>query len=144
MQKLVERVNDENELDGRVHTYNLFSLCYTEYRDTIATFEKLVSLGDTSVMDDYPSLDELKKHPWFCKYWGINNNTNRSHLRVRENKWIELLANANVSTFGKLHPNKLDYFHLHIRPRLQMDHEVYQDELVELFRKELAGKLHHN
>lgn len=55
MQKLVERVNEVHELDGRVHIYNLFSLRNTENRNAIATFEKLTSMGDTSVMDDYSS-----------------------------------------------------------------------------------------
>lgn len=142
MQKLVERINELNGLDGRVHIYNLFSLRNTENRDAIAMFEKLTSVGEFPVIDDYPSLEELKKHPWICKCWGINSKANRTHLRERKLTWIELLTNANVPTFGKLHPNKLDYFH--IRPRLQKDQEVLQGELVELYRKEVDGKLVHN
>ncbi|WP_419961137.1 hypothetical protein [Psychrobacillus sp. BM2] len=142
MQKLVERVNAEKELDGRVHIYNLFSLRNTKYQDAIAMFEKLVSVGEIPVIDDYPSLEELKKHPWICKCWGINSNANRNHLRERKIKWNELLTNANVPTFGKLHPNKFDYFH--IRPHLKKDQDVLQEELVELYRKEVARKLVHN
>lgn len=71
MQQLVERINEMNGLDGRVHIYNLFSLRNTENRDAIAMFEKLVSVGEIPVIDDYPSLEELKKHPWICKCWGI-------------------------------------------------------------------------
>ena len=102
MQKLVERIYEEKELDGRVHIYNLFSLRKPENRDAIATFEKLARVGEVPVMDDYPPLEELKKHPWICKCWGINSKTNRNHLRQRKHTWIELLANANVPTFGKL------------------------------------------
>lgn len=141
MQKLVERVYEEKELDGRVHIYNLFSLCNTKYQDAIAMFEKLVSVGEIPVIDDYPSLEELKKHPWICKCWGINSKVNHNHLRERKIKWIELLTNANVPTFGKIHPNKFDYFY--IRPHLKKEQDVLQDELVELYRKEVARKIVH-
>lgn len=139
MQKLVESVLGENELDGRVHIYNLFSLRNTENRNAIAMFEKLASVGELPIINDYPSLDELKKHPWICKCWGINSKANRNHLRERKLTWAELLENAKIPIFGKLHSNKKDYFH--IRPRLQKDQEVLLDELVQLYRDEVVGKV---
>ena len=142
MQKLVERIYGGKELDGRVHIYNLFSLRNTINKEAIGTFEKLISMGEISIVDDYPSLEELKKHPWICKCWGINSTANRNHLKERKVKWNELIVNALTPTFGKLHSNKVDYFH--IRPHLLKDQELLQDELLGLYHKEVADKLIHN
>ena len=137
MQRFVESIYGEHELNGRVHIYNLFSLRNPANLDAISTFENLASVDEFSFLTDYPSIDELKNHPWVCKCWGINSKANRKHLKESKLRWNNLLLKADIPTFGKIHSNKFDYYH--IRPQLLKDQEVLLNELVELYKKEVTA-----
>lgn len=133
--KLVRKIYPD-DINGKIHIYNLFSLVNPNNEDAILLYEELVENNTIDPYEVIPPLEELKSHPWICCGWGINSEKRYRHLQQIKLLWKKSLQEAGVPTFGKLHNNGIDYYHL--RPRLIEDQEELLNDLTEIFNSKLG------
>lgn len=136
--RLIEKIYEGRELNGRFYINNLFKLQNARSNDSIAEFEKHVSDLKYTVEEGIASEDELGKHPWILLGWGINSNNSRVHLKRAKKEWLQAIERSGVPTFGKKHPRNVDYYHP--CPRLETDKLSLIDELVELHKKATGAR----
>ncbi|MGD7045974.1 hypothetical protein [Jeotgalibacillus proteolyticus] len=130
--RLVSRINESKPMDGRVQIYNLFSFKNPNSKSAINLYETISQLQDTTILNELPLLEELKQHPWMCYGWGIHKTSYR-HLSVRKEKWLNHVKDSKIPTFGKLHSNGYDYYH--ILPLLIKKRDQIIEDLAEEYVK---------
>lgn len=133
--KLVERIYENNELNGRVHIYNLFTLRNPSSGDAIERFEMLATEGKIHPDDAIVPIDELKVHPWICCGWGVKSDKQYPQLRRMKHLWLRAIKASNVEYFGKLFHNEFDYYH--ISPYIGAN--TLLDELYDIYVQKLPS-----
>ncbi|KAB2338031.1 DUF1643 domain-containing protein [Cytobacillus depressus] len=99
MVKLVEKVYNAKELDGRAYIYNLFSLRNAKSKDAILTFEQLVHNKLIDPFEGIPTVLELQKHPWICCGWGINSEKRFKNLQLVKDSWKTRIQESGTIAF---------------------------------------------
>ncbi|MFD1416275.1 hypothetical protein [Oceanobacillus jeddahense] len=132
MVKLVEKIYQADKLNGRIYIYNLFSLRNPKNQEAIMHFEQLAEAKLIEPEEVLPSVEELQKHPWICCGWGISKEKKFKHLQKMKSLWQLRLQESGIRTFGKLHKNGTDYYH--IKPQLVTDQELLIDELLNIYQ----------
>ncbi len=135
--KLIERIYEMKPIEGRLYIYNLFPLQHTKKGEAIRRFSDLVNKKTVSIEETLPSINELRRHPWVLLGWGILSE-NLTSLNLVKNRWLSHIEEAGVPSFGKLHTNQRDYYH--VRPQLAADANELLDELVNLYQENIALK----
>lgn len=121
------------EIIGRLHIYNLFNLQNTKSVHAVDQFESLVQSGEYDLTESLVSLNELNTHPWIVIGWGVRHESRWTNLELIKRKWRNLILEAGISTFGKKHPKRDDYYHL--CPRLQTDRKIILGDLIEIYKR---------
>lgn len=139
MIKLVTGIYSKEALNGRIYIYNLFSLRNPKYEDAILRFEQLVEDKTIDPLEVLPPLEELKVHPWICCGWGINTKKKYMHLQQMKSSWQTVIKESSISSFGKLHVNGTDFYHL--RPRKVKDQLELINELLDIYQENTARRM---
>lgn len=135
MVKLIERIYNKSELNGRASIYNLFALRNAKSEDAIKKFEALVKTEKVDPFEGIPNFSELKKHPWICCGWGINSDSNCKPLEQVKTSWNTIIEKSCIPRFGKRHNNGVDYYHL--RPQIVSEQEELLKELLEIYQSKV-------
>jgi len=137
--KFIHEVYGTNNLDGRCHIYNLFSLRNPDGNNAIDTFEALSCSGKYDALADIPDKSVLAEHPWILLGWGINAKPQRVYLAKAKTAWRDAFTAAGIHSFGKkqtkgkgTEKNVTDYYH--VCPQLSTDHPKMIEDLVSIFR----------
>jgi hypothetical protein len=137
MEQLVYIVNGiyncKKNLSGRLYIYNLFNLRNTKLNDATDEFETLVDSGEYKIAESLVPLNELKSHPWILLGWGIEKNRSRKNFQLIKEKWLSLIAESKVPSFGKKHKVKEDYYH--ICPRIPTERPKLAKELITMYKE---------
>lgn len=132
--KIVEGVYDQNHnLSGRFHIYNLFTLREGNNRIAINRFEELCKSGIYPNEGSLASIEELRQHPWMLLGWGINPQKKWSNLQMSKRKWLLQLSQADVPIIGKKKSGAMDYYHP--LPQLVKNRGPFVKEIVKLYRQ---------
>jgi hypothetical protein len=101
----------ESSLDGRFHIYNLFNLQNTKSVHAIDQFESLIESGEYDIEESLVPIDQLRLHPWILIGWGVEHKSNWSSLGNIKKLWRHLINESGISSFGKNHNERDDYYH---------------------------------
>lgn len=136
---LVEKIyQSERALSGRLHIYNLFNLQNSSSKMAINQYEDLVHSGQYKVNESLASISELQRHPWLLLGWGANHEQKLTNLLKAKNKWLKIINESGIPTFGKPHPNNIDYYHP--CPLIPTHRPKMLEELVELYKEQFFAK----
>ncbi|MFD1334514.1 hypothetical protein ACFQ4N_02825 [Oceanobacillus iheyensis] len=138
MIKLVEKIRENKQLEGRVQIYNLFSLRNPKSDKAILEYEDLVESRMINPKETIPSVEELQKHPWVCCGWGVNTEKRYKHLQEIKSLWKNRLAESGILYFGKLHENGLDYRHL--KPMLTSQQDQLLKDLLKIYNTSIMNR----
>ncbi|MFY0802063.1 hypothetical protein [Peribacillus frigoritolerans] len=132
--KLMERIYDKKELNGRVNLYNLFTLQNTQDSSAIEQFESSCNNGKIEMSELLCSVEELQNNPWICIGWGVNSEARYDNLQTIKKMWMEQIEQSGINFFGKRHPKKvMDYYH--ICPRIAKKQQEMINELLEIYKE---------
>jgi hypothetical protein len=133
----IEKIHERNQLiSGRLHIYNLFNLQNTKSENAIDTFEELVSSGQYDISESLVTLKELGKHPWILLGWGVKREKRWKNLQHIKEKWIELIVESKIRTFGKKHTKNNDYYHP--CPLIPTKRPMMVEELVNIYKNKFT------
>ncbi|HEY4602299.1 MAG TPA: DUF1643 domain-containing protein [Cerasibacillus sp.] len=138
MIRLVKKIYENNDLNGRVHIYNLFSLRNTVANEAIPRFEELVKEKQINLLESIADPQTLQQHPWICCAWGINTKSSYKNLQRAKQEWKQRIREVGIPMFGKMHKNKKDYYHL--LPKIYQMKVAIIDDLYELYQKKVVNK----
>ncbi|KSU82085.1 hypothetical protein GA0061096_3699 [Fictibacillus enclensis] len=125
--------NEQPQLDGRLHIYNLFSLQNPSSEDAIEVFEELTSTGELDINHSMITLEELKEHPWILLGWGCMYKARWINLKQAKLNWLQLIKESGIKSFGKRNGMGDKYYHP--CPQLIKDRGAMVDHLVTLYRE---------
>lgn len=129
----IEKIHEKYQLiSGRLHIYNLFNLQNTKSENAIEQFEELVSSGEYDICDSLVSTNDLVSHPWILLGWGVKQEKRWKNLQHIKDKWIELIVESKIPTFGKKHAKKNNYYHP--CPLIPTKRPLMVEELVSLYK----------
>ncbi|WP_312109423.1 hypothetical protein [Brevibacillus reuszeri] len=109
--KLVAEIYQNRSFNGRFTIYNLFTLQNPRSVDAIATFEKLMENGETTISEQLVPIQELQQHPWILLGWGCQTKASWQYLPVLKQSWLQRIAASGIPFFGKKCSNGRDYYH---------------------------------
>ncbi|WP_236035122.1 hypothetical protein [Alkalihalobacterium elongatum] len=109
--QFVESITTKDNLEGRLHIYNLFNLRGTNNIKSIEKFEELCASGDYETCESLVPIEELKEHPWILLGWGVEYRAYWKNLKLIKKRWLNLIENSGVISFGKRHKKREDYYH---------------------------------
>jgi hypothetical protein len=135
--KLVEAFYHLEPLNGRIHLYNLFTLQNPKDSEAIAYNEYLGGRGMVLPSDMQVPVSELKKNPWICIGWGVNNKSTYTFLKQLKSIWLEQIDRAGIPSFGKKNQNG-DYYH--VCPQLTANRHAMIEELRQLYVQNVNPK----
>ncbi|MEH6888144.1 DUF6946 family protein [Priestia megaterium] len=127
MQQLIRVVNGiyarEENLEGRLYIYNLFSLRNSDINISRKEFELI---EDKILKENELIIEECFSliHPWFLLAWGCNHP---KQLKSCIEQWNQALIQHNAITFGKRGKTEWDYYHP--SPPVQKDKDIYYEEI---------------
>ncbi|WP_224773325.1 hypothetical protein [Metabacillus idriensis] len=132
--KLIETFYDGEQLNGRVNLYNLFTLQNTRDSEAIAQIEYWAGRGIVSQSEMEVSVSELKKNPWICMGWGVNDRSTYTFLKQLKRSWLNQIKRSGIPSFGKKNKNG-DYYH--VCPLVSTQREKMIEELHQLYLQEI-------
>ena len=103
--------SEQHAINGRFYLYNLFSLQEASSKKAIEHFEYLIDSKICNMNSFLCSVKELESHPWILLGWGVERNTRWTNFELMKKKWLELIKESNIPSFGKRHPKSNNYYH---------------------------------
>ncbi|MFK3961872.1 hypothetical protein [Pseudalkalibacillus hwajinpoensis] len=136
---LVEKIYQSKQImSGRLHIYNLFNLQNASSNIAINQYEDLVHAGKYDTKESLVTIGELQRHPWILLGWGANHKRNHVFLLEAKNTWLKLIHDSGIPTFGKHHPNNIDYYHP--CPLIATQRPKMVEELLEIYKVKFYDK----
>lgn len=133
----IEKINKRNhQISGRLHIYNLFNLQNTKSENAIGQFEELVSSGEYEITESLVASNELESHPWILIGWGVKRERAWKNLENIKDRWKELIKEAKVPFFGKMHAKRNDYYHP--CPLIPTKRPLMVEDLVSIYKQKFA------
>ncbi|MBE5394934.1 hypothetical protein [Brevibacillus borstelensis] len=140
MDQLILMVEDiyrkEKPIVGRFHIYNLFNLQNAKSMNAIDQFEALVQAGEYDISESLISQNELEMHPWLLLGWGVDHKTSWKNLERIKEKWLNLIAQSKVPTFGKKHKESNNYYHP--CPLIPTRRPAMLNELITIYKQKFG------
>ncbi|MDU2209944.1 MAG: hypothetical protein E7E18_01470 [Eubacterium sp.] len=131
--KVVEKIYEREDINGRFHIYNLFNLQNTDNIHAIDQFENLVERGEYDISESLVTDNELYSHPWLYLGWGVKRKKHWKSLENTKISWQNIISRSQIPTFGKKHSKTEDYYH----PSYAIYHPNLIDEIVATYKENL-------
>ncbi|MGG0937001.1 hypothetical protein ABHN11_12935 [Brevibacillus centrosporus] len=126
----------EKPIAGRFHIYNLFNLQNAKSINAVDQFEGLVHAGEYDITESLIPLHELQMHPWLLLGWGVDHKASWKNLKRIKEKWINLITQSKVPTFGKKHKESSNYYHP--CPLISTHRPTMLNELITLYKQKFG------
>jgi len=135
----IDKIHENNqEISGRLHIYNLFNLQNTKSENAIDQFEELVSSGEYDISESLATLDELVLHPWILLGWGVKREGRLKNLQIIKDRGRQLIIESKVPFFGKMHTKRDDYYHP--CPLISTQRPLMVEELVSIYKQKFNNQ----
>ncbi|UVI29760.1 hypothetical protein [Paenibacillus spongiae] len=127
----------ETPLTGRFHLYNLFNLQNAKSVHAVDQFEALVHSDVCGIRDSLIPIGELQSHPWLLIGWGVERRASWNNLELSKRGWLDLISQAGVPFFGKMHPKHNNYYHP--CPRIPTRRPDMLNDLVAIYKEQFGS-----
>ncbi|GAA1368389.1 hypothetical protein [Peribacillus frigoritolerans] len=134
---VIEGIYGKNKpISGRLHIYNIFNLQNTKSEDAIDHFENLVHSGEYDITKPLVNINEFKLHPWILLGWGVKQEKKWKNFQLIKEKWLKLIKETNVPSFGKKHEKKNEYYHP--CPLISSHRPMMAQELINIYKQQFC------
>ncbi len=123
--ELVRALYPNQEVQGRLQIYNLFSYREGNMNKFKTTWNKMSS-SQRSTIAEKPLLDEYE-HPWILVGWGCGQPKKWDEYKKA---WLAAIRIAGTAKLGWRHPEQ-DYSYYHPCPQMMDKRQPYIDYIVE-------------
>ncbi len=127
---LVQSMEGNKGIEGRLYIYNLFPLQNASKDSAILEFNQLWTQNESLVRGLPEEKDGLVKQliecPWVLIGWGCGNNS--EEIRFLKTEWLSVIEEAGIPKLGKRGKTEWDYYHP--RPRLNSELILYKQEIL--------------
>jgi len=108
---LLHEIYQDCSIEGRFYIYNLFPLQDTDAERAIGTIERLLRSGELLIEQCLVPVSELQEHPWVLLGWGLAYRKEWVLFAELKKRWMEVIRQAAIPSFGKRHSKRGDYYH---------------------------------
>ncbi|MGL4820042.1 MAG: hypothetical protein ACRC5C_08685 [Bacilli bacterium] len=124
---------DRGPLNGRISVYFILPLQIIRRKQALIQVERMMLSGVYSPMQEIPSVEQLKRHPWILCAWGhIFGQAGTTVGSVRDG-WMNRIRESAVPYFGIPIANSKDFYH--VRPLINSESELRYKQLLVSFQE---------